>query len=588
MSEENSESYVNNNKNTKKRKSFGRLCDASKKIRAMSHSAGEPCHCKRFQCFNIVNKEERDKLLCDFNLLEDRNRQNSFLCGLITTLPVVRRRPRQSENSVTGNLKDYSYVYKVRIVRNNTLEEIQICQKAFISIFGITNQRIITAKKSLVTTGQSPIDNRGKHRNRPHAKTEETKNNVHDHLSSLKGRKSHYSLKKTNKVYLPEELNVKKLHNMYIEKYPNNPVSYEYYRNIFTTEYNISFGYPRKDSCSKCDEIKAKKTSLEKEKVNEPKSFAKDSELKNLDLMYSLHLRKAQTFYDRKRAAKLKAKSDPTFEAICIDYMKNLPCPNLTTNDVYYRRQLSLYLFNIHVLSTNEAYFYAYNETVSKKGANDVCSLLYHFATQFLDPKVRNLAIFLDSCAGQNKNFTVIRFLHALCSEFERFDSITVTFPERGHSYMEPDKDMGLIKQNVSLELPEDWILHISSSRTKPSPFKVMDCNQSLFKDWQNYLLQFGYKAKAPFLTRPIKEIKIGSSDTRTIQSRITYNGPWFTYIVKLQLTKGLRQQVLSNNPTLSHTSPLKISKEKYNDLQVLKKFCSTRAQNFFNNLAHA
>jgi hypothetical protein len=41
---------------------------------------------------------------------------------------------------------------------------------------------------------------------------------VRQHIQSLKGRKSHYSLKKSEKLYLPDELNVKKLHQMYIEK----------------------------------------------------------------------------------------------------------------------------------------------------------------------------------------------------------------------------------------------------------------------------------------------------------------------------------------------------------------------------------
>jgi len=40
---------------------------------------------------------------------------------------------------------------------------------------------------------------------------------------------------------------------MYKEKYPCSRVSYEIYRRIFNDSYNISFGYPRKDTCSTCD-----------------------------------------------------------------------------------------------------------------------------------------------------------------------------------------------------------------------------------------------------------------------------------------------------------------------------------------------
>lgn len=77
-----------------------------------------------------------------------------------------------------------------------------IWHKAFISLHGITNQTINTTQKSLNTTGRAPVYNRGKHENRKHVKTQETKVNVSEHLSSLKGRKYHYSLSK-NKHSVP-------------------------------------------------------------------------------------------------------------------------------------------------------------------------------------------------------------------------------------------------------------------------------------------------------------------------------------------------------------------------------------------------
>ena len=53
-------------------------------------------------------------------------------------------------------------------------------------------------------------DGRGKHSNRPHKFSNETKLCVDEFLQSLKGRKSHYSLKDTDKIYLSEELNMSK------------------------------------------------------------------------------------------------------------------------------------------------------------------------------------------------------------------------------------------------------------------------------------------------------------------------------------------------------------------------------------------
>lgn len=75
---------------------------------------------------------------------------------------------------------------------------------------------------------------------------------------------------------------------------------------------------------------------------------------------------KAEQFYKRKREAKRDCQQSIDKEAICLVFAKNLLAPNITTNDVYYKRQMSTF-FNIHVLSTSQCVFYGYPETVGKR-----------------------------------------------------------------------------------------------------------------------------------------------------------------------------------------------------------------------------
>lgn len=71
----------------------------------------------------------------------------------------------------------------------------------------------------------------------------------------------------------------------------------------------------------------------------------------------------------------------------------------------------------------------------------------------------KHLRIFCDSCSGQNKNFTMFRFLYHLVHVEKKLDSVMMTFPVRGHSYLENDKNMGLIKyKKAKVEIPDDWI----------------------------------------------------------------------------------------------------------------------------------
>ena len=87
-------------------------------------------------------------------------------------------------------------------------------------------------------------------------------------------------------------------------------------------------------------------------------------EIKTLHVEMELHKKKADWFYKLKRQASQNAKKHNYFEAIATDFGKNLPVPNLSTNNVYYRRQLSFYSFNIHILLNGHSNFYTYDKTV--------------------------------------------------------------------------------------------------------------------------------------------------------------------------------------------------------------------------------
>ena len=116
-----------------------------------SHKTGEDCRCS-LHCFDEVRLEEKEDLMGHFNSLDSKDSQDAHLAALIRPQPIVRRRPRQDEEN--AKLRDYSFKYFVRIVRDGSMSELHICQKAFIAFFGITNRRIQTVKSALTTTGK--------------------------------------------------------------------------------------------------------------------------------------------------------------------------------------------------------------------------------------------------------------------------------------------------------------------------------------------------------------------------------------------------------------------------------------------------
>ncbi|KAJ4438568.1 hypothetical protein ANN_14515 [Periplaneta americana] len=270
------------------------------------------------------------KIIHDFNALADWNAQSSHLAGLITVQLISRRRSRKNEDDAEGG----------------RIDDFVVCQKAFLSLHGITKKRLQTIQRSLKFSGLAPTDGRREYGNRPH------------------------------------------------------------------------------------------KLSTEVQK--------------------KVHLSKAQTFYQRKTKSKNRCRKSEEVESLVMDYQKKLPTPNIS----YYKHQLSFYSFNVHQLSDSKPVFYTYTEKKTGKNvANEVISFLVHYCEFELSSNVRHLELFCDCCSGQNKNYAVVRYLHYMVHEEKRFSSIHVTFPIRGPSYMECDKNMGLVNTISKTEIPGTGII---------------------------------------------------------------------------------------------------------------------------------
>ncbi|XP_046684368.1 uncharacterized protein LOC124370121 [Homalodisca vitripennis] len=217
--------------------------------------------------------------------------------------------------------------------------------------------------------------------------------------------------------------------------------------------------------------------------------------------------------------------------------------------------------------------------------------MLNHYIFTKLDPKVKHLHIFCDSCSGQNKNYTLIRFCHYVVNVLQKLDTIKVVFPIRGHSFLECDRNMGLINQKYAAELPEDWVELIRNCRVKPSPFEVVEADLPLFRKWTEFFSKF-YTNKCPFATRPIREIRYLKQHSRLVEHRASYTGYWqLSPLISKQNLRMLNLEVHHYDdgsfdlPPQSRSDLVPVPKPKYDDLQHLKQFCGPKAREFYGRL---
>ena len=120
-------------------------------MKLSSHIMGESCNCIRLKCFEVISLQDRQTILDKFNQMSCKDQQDAFLASIITPMEVRQRRTRI--RSKEKDLNCYSYQYHLLIARDS-LVKIQICCKAFLSIFNISKSRLGRIQKVLTTTGK--------------------------------------------------------------------------------------------------------------------------------------------------------------------------------------------------------------------------------------------------------------------------------------------------------------------------------------------------------------------------------------------------------------------------------------------------
>lgn len=236
------------------------------------------------------------------------------------------------------------------------------------AVFGIQSnkrvQTLVTNKK----LGNSVVkDKRGGIKSFKYTLAD--RNLIKSHISSIPSEPSHYNRNRSDYDYVSQELNVHRLYVAFKEKYPQSKVTYNFYSQVFKTDFpKLKFRKPRSDTCKTCDRLKVELTSKDPAVVRQKKKKNEQA----------LHHCKAEAAY-KSIKNDTSSSSLPTSDTctLVIDLQKVFAIPKLTHSDMYYARQLSCYNFGIHIADTNDAIMCVWHEGESSRGGNQMASCLF-------------------------------------------------------------------------------------------------------------------------------------------------------------------------------------------------------------------
>lgn len=364
-----------------------------------------------------------------------RSDQNSFILAYCSATRPKRERPR-TENYTKPKAISISY-----IVQKQDKTKVQVCREAFLGITRLKKDRVIRLLKKFLDTGEAPKECRGGDRVKD--RNNDKKTSIQTFLESLKCTESHYCRAKSpHRIYLPCDLNIKKLWKIYNDKtQPSLQVRHCFFRNYFNANYNVGFGTPQTDMCSTCIQYK--------DKIKKCTDIGAKNELITNKRVHTLQ---AKSFYV------LLKQNLPEYVTFSFDCEKNLPLPKVPDQKAYFSMQVNFYNFGVVVgnsntkLSSQNVTCYVWTEADRPKGANEIASAIYNTLKSYtFGPEKEIVRLFCDGCGGQNKNSIVIGMLcyWFSCSSPPNIKEIQLIFPVVGHSYIPPDRVFGNIEKTV-------------------------------------------------------------------------------------------------------------------------------------------
>ncbi|XP_053366721.1 uncharacterized protein LOC128540767 [Clarias gariepinus] len=182
----------------------------------------------------------KDDLLQNFSLFYEtanKEKQDEGILRLVNlSLP---KRIRVSPNAAKRP-RNLSITYF--LLRKGSMERVPVCKATFISVLGISKDRVARVCQYFAAHCAPRPELRGGPRNVEQNKAK--RDSIRQHISQFQCQASHYGRKDSPGCkYLPSDLTVAKMYSLFKEQH-HCQISYSLYYSVFKSDFNLGFGHP--------------------------------------------------------------------------------------------------------------------------------------------------------------------------------------------------------------------------------------------------------------------------------------------------------------------------------------------------------
>uniref|UniRef100_A0A8D8X766 DUF7869 domain-containing protein n=1 Tax=Cacopsylla melanoneura TaxID=428564 RepID=A0A8D8X766_9HEMI len=505
-----------------------------------------------------VSEERRKSLFDHFHSLNLQGKKEWIVH--ITEKKSVKRRRLDKGTGEEKVPRDRNVNYHYLI--NKGEGSMQVCINFLVNTLDIT-RKFIYYTLSNMENSSAKEDMRGRH-NRGKRTDESLVKSAQDFIKNLPAVPSHYCRKKVNKLYLDSELeSVSNLYRVYTEarkKDGHEVVPEAKFREIFKS-FNLGFHLPKKDKCLKCTVFDRKRDHHE---------VLGEEETIELEI----HVREKEYTYNRFLAhQKIHQKTNDTL-CCSFDLQKVLTVPHGKSIHYYYVRKYAVYNFTIYESGSSRGINHVWGEADGKRGGNEIATILRNYLLRIdQEGKHKNILMYCDNCAGQNKNRTVFAMIYHTLKECVNIKAIQINYLMVGHSYMPVDSVHSTIEKktkNCDIQSLTEWLALIKMTRMNPFPYECIRLQHTVFLEWKEITnFYFPKQVKKYDSGEPFKISQVCTVTFKNNKNTVDMKDSMLpdAKIRQITLTEDTYQSKIKN----IYSKRLPIAAVKYNDL---KKLC--------------